>query len=83
MHLPKQMNEKRNLREADESCWVGRGRDGQLDVVGCNSHLGLQTTVMVKIGAHFQTRLNKVGEVSSNLSHNLNGSRWLESHLTL
>ena len=72
-----------DVREADKLGRALRGRDGQLYVAQGHRDLGFQATLVVNVGVHLQTRLNKVRQVGSNLSHKLDTSRWHECHLTL
>lgn len=71
------------LPDAEELCGVLWGRDGKLDLALLHADLCIECALMVHVGVHLNSGLNKFRDLDSHLSHKLNSNRGPEQQLIL
>lgn len=59
------------LPDSQELCGVPWSRNGKLDLALLHDDLGIESTLMVHVGLHLNSRNNKFWHMDSHLSHEL------------
>lgn len=69
--------------DAEEPCGALWGGDGKLNLVDLRGDLGIERALMVHVGVHLNSGLDKFRDMDSHLGHKLNSNRGPEQQLLL